>query len=276
MRPAGRHSGVSLSPRGRRGAIPLLARDSDPPAPPARPRWYLAHMGLRLVWVLVVLLLSSCGVPVGVVVLVGVGGREVAVLGGVRRGCEPVAHGTSGDFERAGVMSAESVAVAGRFEPGGHVSLWLVADERVQRHEGGELVETRRADEVGSVVFTGKRVVVGARYIAFGYVGGRPESVRCSTADGVLSQAPVAPAVVKHADGQVVAGEYVPLRDEVPVEVPVAKRKRPSRAKKKAGVADSAAAKKPAAKTSAAKPAAPKTTARRPAGGKRPAKAGKE
>jgi hypothetical protein len=129
-------------------------------------------------------------------------------------------------------MSAGKVVIVGRFPAGNVVHLWRVADEGVLRHEGGELVDTKRVDVDGVVTFR-SRVAVGGRFIAYGYVDGQPESVRCRglAADEVaevLGQAPVGREVVKHADGQVVDGVYRPLRyasdepgsDEEPEPVP--------------------------------------------------------
>ncbi len=149
------------------------------------------------------------------------------------------------------------VVVAGRFEPGGVVSLWRVRDEGVVRHEGGRLVGTERADDAGSVTF---RVgVPGERYIAYSYVNGCPVEVRCSV-ESVLGQAPQGPVVVKHADGQVVDGQYAPVRDvielpvdEGPAETPKAAPKRkPARkpAARKAPVKSPPAKKKPVSRAS--------------------------
>lgn len=114
-------------------------------------------------------------------------------------------------------MSAR-VLIAGRFPAGVRVHLFGVADEGVTTHVGGEPVGTRKVDELGVVEFS-RGVVAGARYIAFGYVDGRPVEVRCrglveGEVAGGLGQAPVAADVLKHADGQVVGGVHRPLRHE--------------------------------------------------------------
>lgn len=109
------------------------------------------------------------------------------------------------------------IELAGQFPVGVVVHLWRVAHEGVMRHEGGDLVDTKRVGDDGRLVFR-SRVVPGDRYIAFGYVDGQPVQVRArGLADGEVSglgQAPVQADVVRHADGQRVEGVYTPRADQ--------------------------------------------------------------
>lgn len=62
-----------------------------------------------------------------------------------------------------------SVAIAGRFEPGGVVELYKVGEGHA-RAEAGDLVDRRLADGKGDVGFTG---LDAGRFIATGYLLGR-------------------------------------------------------------------------------------------------------
>jgi len=133
--------------------------------------------------------------------------------------------------ERLGILRfmAESgrVVVAGQFPAGTLVSLWRVRGEGVLRHEGGELVATSKVPEDGRLEFD-RDVEVGPRYIAYGYTPSGPVSVRARGLDdgevaGTLSQPPIQPDALKHADGQPVSGVYVPgagTAQSPPAEVP--------------------------------------------------------
>lgn len=113
---------------------------------------------------------------------------------------------------------AGQVTLNGRFSPGAHVALWKVRDETALRHEGGELVDTKKVDDDGRVQFK-SGVEVGARYFIVGYQDGSPLEVRARgrSADddnGILAQPPVKPDRVRLANGR--WADEAPKRESAP------------------------------------------------------------
>lgn len=122
-------------------------------------------------------------------------------------------------------MSDGVVVVAGIFPQGSVVTLTKVANEGVQRSEGGEEVGRRQVDADGNVGWDG--LEVGACYLVDGYAEGYPVTVRAKATDVAeqsndLSQAPPAPPPVtigtQQAPAPVVLPE--PSAEELPVGVP--------------------------------------------------------
>jgi hypothetical protein len=119
------------------------------------------------------------------------------------------------------------VTLRGRFSKGSVVTLTKVADESVQRPQGGEDVETKTVSDKDGATFVQftKGVEVGARYIVHGINDGFPLQVRARgrAADDdseVLSQPPVAPDRVRTASGWVdeqPTKESAPKREVAPL-----------------------------------------------------------
>lgn len=113
------------------------------------------------------------------------------------------------------------VTLRGRFRPGQRVRLYRASGAEQLRHsEGDELLAVKRVDDDASVTFTdADGVVVGQRYLAFGYVNGQPVTARVTGREpgdsaGGQAQEPVGLDEVKHGDGTV-AGERGQPKAEV-------------------------------------------------------------
>ena len=91
-------------------------------------------------------------------------------------------------------MSIPDVVVHARFDPGAQTTLVKVQSERTLRAEGGEAVDSRRADERGTVTFDAG-VELGARYIAVGVKDRYPLEVRArgEQSDDATPQLPLWP-----------------------------------------------------------------------------------
>jgi hypothetical protein len=74
-------------------------------------------------------------------------------------------------------MTTAHVVLHAGFDPGARIMLVKVPSERTLRAEGGEAIDSRAADDRGTVTFDAG-VELGARYIAVGVRDRHPIEVR--------------------------------------------------------------------------------------------------
>lgn len=143
-------------------------------------------------------------------------------------------------------MATGVATLRGRFKPGTRVWLIKVADERVLRAEGGELIDDKVVDEQGCVQFS-RGVDVGGRYFICGHLDGTPLEVRVrgnepQEDNSHLVSTPVQPERQRLSDGSwqdevVLPGTPRQVPDTEPVPEPVPEEKAAPKASKKSTTA---------------------------------------